>query len=164
MKKLLAIILTTSIPLITFCSAANAAPTVLSNYTQVVDALKHGNNVRAIYTLDNCKLVSSKLNSGKKSDNASGDFVGIDYSMFSNTHWTFDGKAKNGIVTSLTEVSKFENYNYRSYTSKAFEDNTAELTMTIAKQPSGEMVKSSTFICTLGKDTSQSGAVFYAVS
>ena len=84
--------------------------------------------------------------------------------MFSNTHSNIDGKPKNGVVTSMTEISKFENYNYRSYTAKAFDDNSAELTMTIAKLKTGEMVKTSSFLCSMGKDTDLSGVVFYAVS
>lgn len=161
MKKLLTVLLSANSLLLPL-SAAHAAPTVLTNYAQVVTALKQGHLVRGVFTLDHCKLVASK--SGEKQADFNGDFIGMDFSKFSNTHWTIDGKAKNGVVSTLTEVSKFENYNYRSFTYKAFEDNTAELTITIAKQPAGEIVKSSSFVCAMGQDTEQNGAVFYTVS
>ena len=51
MKKLLTKLLLTALPLLSISISANAAPTTLNNYSQVVNALKHGSIVRAIYTL-----------------------------------------------------------------------------------------------------------------
>jgi len=56
-------------------SAVEAAPVLLKNYSEIVTALKHGQNVRAVVTLDNCKLSDSKSNDGSK-NNLNGGLIG----------------------------------------------------------------------------------------
>lgn len=159
MKKISALVLLT-LPLL----AANtqAAPRILSDYTQVLSALKHGHHVRGIVTLDNCTLTDARTTDGH--EEFKGDFIGMAFDKFSNTHWTVKGKASKGVVTSTTEIAKHEHYNYRTQVMKVFEDNTAEYTWAIGEVKSGDVLKSWTWTCQIGsaKNKDTAGSLFFA--
>ena len=160
MKKISAIIL---IGLSLATSTTQAATRVLNNYQQVLTALKYGYHVRGVVTLDNCTLTDARTTDGH--EEFKGDFIGMEFSTFSNTHFTVKGKPIHGVVTSSTEVAKHERYNYRTQVMKVFEDNTAEYTWAIGEVKSGDVLKSWTWTCQLGtvKNKDNTAAIFYAI-
>lgn len=159
MKKLTALILAASMP----CLAMAGNRVMLENYTSLENALKTGHHVRAVVNFDDCKVIDSKTNGSKKEWDSKGDFIGMEMGTFSNTHWTSDGKTKNGVVASMTEVAKFENYNFRSYTLKAFTDNTSEFVFTIADAKTKDLIETYTFSCKMSDSKSSGGTSFYAI-
>jgi hypothetical protein len=162
MKKVTLVFLVNSIALLSITSTTQASPVLLKNYKEIVSALKHGQNVRAVIENDNCQLTESH---GDVHD-SKGDFSGVEFNTFSNTHWAANNVPKNGIVTSRTEVAKFESYNYRTHTYKVFDDNTGEYTFTLSENPSKKLIESYTWTCKI--DSADLGdkqsMVFYATN
>lgn len=162
MNKVTLLILSATIPLLIMPNPIFAAPVILKNYHEIISALKHGQNVRAVVSNDNCKLSDSQ---GGTYD-SKGDFNGVEFNTFSNTHWAVNHTPKNGVVTSRTETAKFESYNYRTHTYKVFEDNTGEYTFTVSENPSKKLIVSYTWTCKIDPVDlgDKQSMVFYATN
>lgn len=161
MNKFITVVLTSACLSTLAMTSAIAEPIVLKSHDQILAALKSGHAVRAVFNFDDCKLLS-KSGTGNADDDFNGDFIGMDFATFSNTHWTADGKAKKGIVSTQTAVAKFENYNFRTFAAKVFEDNTTEFMLTIADSNTHQLIKSYTWNCKVGGLEDHSGSVFTA--
>ncbi len=133
---------------------------ILSSYSDLLGAVKDGDNVRAVMTLSKCTPLNQSV------DNDIGALGGMDFTNFNKYQTLISGQQKNIISTSINVIVEHNQLGtvYDYVRLRVFEDNSAELFSEYLDPKNYARLGSRSFVCHLSDGKDQNGIVLYDLS
>jgi len=133
---------------------------ILINYSELLNALKNGNQVRAIIQLEKC---SSSLKY-KETNDAIG---GMNFTVFNKYKLQVDNSTKRDVIaTSINMLVKSSRYGFvNNYVRlHIFEDNSVEILSEFLDPKNYSSIKQTTFSCQLSNGKDKNAVILYNLS
>jgi len=140
--------------------AIAASHKTLPNYTELLNALVQGDEIRAVIAFNKC----SPLSGNAKDTNDS--LGGMNFNNFNKYKIQTNGQAKDVIATSVTLLTQHSQHGpvYNYVRLHVFEDGTTEVLSQILDPKNYALLGQATFACHLGNDKEQNSITLYDLS
>lgn len=127
-----------------------AASKIITDYVQLVEALRQGDNVHAIIELDKCKLQSNSLSAA--SPDLTGGMTRINFDIFSYYQVEAPGgKLRYAVATSISTLTEHRQFGVvQGYARlRIFDDGLAELHLAHFDPKTYEQKSNINYVCAL---------------
>lgn len=141
---------------------ANASPRLLGSYEQLLQAVKQGDNVAAIITIDKCAI---KTKPGQKAALINNSTLGIttriNFSIFSHYKVLENGQERYAVTSSNAMLVDHRAFGpvFSYGRIRVYDDNTAEIHTAFLDPKTYETKGSIDFTCAINNGTNEAGAI-----